>query len=98
MLLPGNDAIFVEEFPCVYFTDGRMATVEYLITDTEAMHSFHHYLATGYRRLGRTFYRNICRGCAECVPIRIPVDSFSPSRSQKRAGRMNADEIGRAHV
>ncbi len=91
MSLSGNDAIFVEEFPCVYFADGRMATVEYLITDADAMRSFHRYLAAGYRRLGRTFYRNICRECAACVPVRVAVDSFSPSGSQKRTGRMNTD-------
>ncbi|KAF0184146.1 MAG: arginine-tRNA-protein transferase [Nitrospirae bacterium] len=91
MPLPENDALFIEEFPCAYFDDGRIARIEYLITDTDAMRSFHQHLATGHRRLGRTFYRTICRGCSACVPIRINVGLFQARKSQKRTLRMNAD-------
>ncbi|HSW64176.1 MAG TPA: arginyltransferase [Dissulfurispiraceae bacterium] len=91
MSLPENDALFIEEFPCAYFDDGRIASVEYLITDTDAMRSFHQYLSTGHRRLGRTFYRNLCRGCSACMPIRIEVGLFQARKSQKRSLRMNAD-------
>lgn len=91
MQQPKQTPLFVEEFSCAYFDDGRQAAVEYLVTDPDAMQSFHEYLATGHRRLGRTFYRNVCRGCSDCVPIRMPVDAFRPSRSQKRALRINSD-------
>ena len=48
-------------------------------------------LASGDRRVGRMLYRTACDGCDACKPLRIPVASFEPSRSQRRAARRNAD-------
>lgn len=44
-------------------------------------------LARGHRRLGQVFYRPGCAGCRACVPIRVPVDAFMPSKSQRRLWR-----------
>ena len=45
----------------------------------------------GWRRSGTIFYRNRCPGCSLCIPIRTRVRQFRMSRSQRRAGRKNAD-------
>jgi len=45
----------------------------------------------GFRRSGRLIYQPICCGCRSCVPIRVEVDQFVPSKSQRRRLRRNAD-------
>jgi len=51
----------------------------------------------GFRRSHDIIYRPVCSGCNACVPVRLPVDRFLPSRTQRRIIRRNADlrlEIG----
>jgi len=52
---------------------------------------FHEYLSKGYRRIDSLFYHNCCEGCSSCIPIRLTVADFTPSRSQKRTLRENED-------
>lgn len=48
-------------------------------------------LAGGARRFGCAYFRPVCEGCRECIPIRVPVNRFEPSRSQRRVLRRNGD-------
>lgn len=45
----------------------------------------------GFRRSGTIFYGMECPSCNACVPLRVPVSSFRPSKSQRRTLRKNAD-------
>lgn len=45
----------------------------------------------GFRRSGQHIYRPHCEACHACIPVRIPVSSFSPSRNQRRTWNRNSD-------
>ncbi|MFQ5502811.1 MAG: arginyltransferase [Phycisphaerae bacterium] len=81
---------------CPYLP-GRIAEDEFIVSSELKPSDYEHLMDQGFRRSGRIVYRPICDGCRECVPLRVPVDRFSPSRSQRRAWRRNQDlqiEIG----
>lgn len=48
-------------------------------------------LARGFRRSGRHVYRPGCENCRQCIAVRVPVNGFTPSRSQKRCRLHNRD-------
>ena len=45
----------------------------------------------GFRRSQTYAYRPACPGCQACVPVRVPVDDFTFTRSWRRILRRNAD-------
>lgn len=56
---------------------------------------YHDLMDRGFRRSGEMFYAADCPGCRRCVPLRVPVASFAPSRSQRRVLRRNRDVTAR---
>ncbi len=77
--------------PCPYLP-GRMARMP-LRWQFRAMDAaeFDRSLASGDRRVGRMLYKTQCPRCSACQPIRIPVESYAPSKSQKRVWKRNRD-------
>ena len=47
----------------------------------------------GFRRSGTFIYRPHCDDCQACVPVRLPVERFTPDRAQRRVMRHNANVI-----
>jgi len=45
----------------------------------------------GWRRFGKYFFYPICHECDACKSLRIDVNRFSPSKSQRRAIRKNRE-------
>ena len=48
-------------------------------------------LAEGDRRVGPLMYRTQCASCKACESLRIPLEEFSMSRSQRRVWNKNQD-------
>jgi len=54
---------------------------------------YHDFLDAGFRRSGKVIYQPTCRGCRQCLSLRVLVDRFQPNKSQRRCARGNADLV-----
>ena len=45
---------------------------------------FHDLIEKGFRRSGQYIYKPNCESCTACIPIRLEVNKFLPSKTQKR--------------
>ena len=75
-----------EPRPCSYLPD-RLASLESEVLAEVSAVELEARLVRGFRRFGFDYFRPACGACSECVPTRIPVASFAPSKSQRRAAR-----------
>jgi arginine-tRNA-protein transferase len=84
------------DHPCSYLP-GRQATSRGFVVGEMPGSVYHRFMDAGFRRSGKLVYQPVCRGCRACVPLRVPVDAFQPSKSQRRCCRRNGDlsvEVG----
>jgi leucyl-tRNA---protein transferase len=82
------------EHDCPYLPP-RRAITRGLLVGRASPEIYHDFLDAGFRRSGKLIYQPVCHGCRQCVSIRVPVDQFRPSKSQRRYFRRNADLIVR---
>lgn len=92
----GNDADSLRMFhtathPCGYWPERQARDLVLDPHDPRLPAFYSMALEWGFRRSGDIIYRPSCGDCRACVPARLRVADFHPSRSQRRCLTRNAD-------
>ncbi len=78
---------------CSYLED-KQATTLFIDPAADVSTETYSQLADiGFRRSGEHIYRPHCEGCNACIPVRIPVNEFSPTRKFRKIWNRNQDLI-----
>lgn len=73
---------------CSYLPDQR-AALEYRLFGALSADEFQHLLERGWRRHGSHYFRPACARCTRCESLRVDVQSFQPTKSQRRTWTRN---------
>jgi len=84
--------VTLSDHDCPYLPN-RVARSRAFWADEIPPELYHRFMDAGFRRSGKVVYQPVCPGCRECVPIRVPVESFRASRSQRRCWTKNVDAL-----
>lgn len=79
------------DHPCGYWPERQARDLVLDPQDPRLGTVYPQALASGFRRSGDLVYRPHCQRCRACVPVRIPVQRFTPDRSQRRCAARNVD-------
>jgi arginine-tRNA-protein transferase len=72
--------------PCSYLAN-EVASLEHRVMLDVSPEELDRLLERGWRRFGPDYFRPACAACSKCISTRVPVASFAPTKSQRRALR-----------
>jgi len=78
------------ESDCPYL-EGRKWRMNYFFASQLTADELDILLARGWRKFGMYYFRPVCNGCEECIPIRLRTAELNYSKSMKRALRRCAE-------
>lgn len=78
--------------PCGYLPD-RDWSLEYELVGSLAPEEYLERMKEGWRRFGHTLFRPRCPSCQACQALRVLARAFQPTRSQRRAQKLNQRDV-----
>ncbi|MCX7945582.1 MAG: arginyltransferase [Hydrogenophilus sp.] len=81
---PSVDYLLTPPFPCPYLPGVTARSCLVLPRSPLTSLDYEAFLLRGFRRGGLYLYAPQCVSCCACIAVRIPVDRFTPNRSQRR--------------
>lgn len=80
-----------QPFPCSYLQNNEEQLVVLVEEKQATTAQYETLIDLGFRRSGEQVYKPNCPNCTACHSIRLPVEQFKPSKSQKRVLSKNSD-------
>ncbi len=75
---------------CSYLED-RLQSTHYKVIDECSMEYCFKLIKQGWRRFGAMFFRPVCPHCDACESVKIDVENYTFSKSERRVLRKNED-------
>jgi arginine-tRNA-protein transferase len=89
-LNPTSTDFCMLDYTCAYLPDKKVR-MHYKHIDHASKAFVTTVINRGWRRFGKYFFYPICNGCDACKSLRIQVEAFSPSKSQRRVAKKNRE-------
>lgn len=81
------------QYPCGYLPDQQARSLVAAPAQLIDTATYGELVKQGFRRSGLYTYRPHCENCQSCVPVRLRVNDFHPTRSQRRAWKHHENLI-----
>ena len=78
-----------DQSPCSYLDKKNSQSAFIHPSFSLDTHVYSQLIEQGFRRSGRDVYTPQCPSCSECIPTRLLVEHFNPSKNQKRCIKKN---------
>ncbi|MEE3078773.1 MAG: arginyltransferase [Bdellovibrionota bacterium] len=78
------------ESKCPYLED-KLERHEFFFADELKQEEMDFLLSKGWRKFAQFLFRPSCAHCKKCLPLRVDVKTFKPSKSQRRNIKKNHD-------
>ncbi len=89
-LNPPSTDFSMLDYDCAYLSD-KSVRMNYKYVPYASQQFTTAVIHRGWRRFGKYFFHPICNGCNECKSIRINVNEYKYTKSQRKAIRRNSD-------
>ncbi|MEE3165730.1 MAG: arginyltransferase [Pseudomonadota bacterium] len=84
-----EDFFLSKPFQCAYKSHMHEKKIFSFIPNEDGEDLYNLLIQKGFRRSQNILYRQVCEKCSSCRSIRIIIDGFIPSKSQKRIRNKN---------